>query len=337
MAAFEDSLYQCYSASAWGLKQFAPLSDVEQRAIASDVVLSAVEGIKVNLREFALGVLDVQDLVGPNGRTMDGPDTTVDDVLNRKRLHRAITDALRAFGSALDCLAAAAIGVLGLATSLHAASVATLLKLPKLPAGSTAGQAAARAATAECCRRHANASPPGWLAWALELRNAVVHRGHLSETWLPVPSGRSRSYVIRSDSPPHLLIRFEPHLRGRPWQPDMLTLTGTGTAGDQLVWLPEPATATLTELKTRIVPAVDEISTLLRAALFSDDRDAWVLPEQAWRFDRKPSRPRIVEAGAFEGFLPSYPVPRVDQFVVHPRSAQRLELAERVRVHGQAG
>ena len=73
LASLENQLYESYSVDGWGLYQFAGLADEEQRAVASDILLSATEGVKVNVREFALAVIDVQRLVGPNGRTMPGP------------------------------------------------------------------------------------------------------------------------------------------------------------------------------------------------------------------------------------------------------------------------
>ena len=111
----------------------------------------------------------------------------------------------------------------------------------------------------------------------------------------------------------------------------MLTLTGPGTAGEQLVWLPEPATATLCELQTRTVALIEEMCSVLEGVLLGD-RAGWLLPEGAWRLDRESRRSRIVHAQAFKGFDPDSPVPPVSEIRVHERSVPRLQLAERLRV-----
>jgi hypothetical protein len=128
-----------------------------------------------------LSHLDLESLVGPNGRRMPGPDTTIDEIIESKRLHRAITEFSRAFGSTLDCLSAAVIGVLGLPTSLQRAAGVTLLTLPPLGELAPAEQRVARDAMEAVFRAHTQEPPAGWVAWALELRDAVVHRGHLTQ------------------------------------------------------------------------------------------------------------------------------------------------------------
>lgn len=61
----EDLLYDRYSAAAWGFTHFAEITDEEQRAFAFDLVLSAVDGIEVDVREMALCLTDFAQVVGP--------------------------------------------------------------------------------------------------------------------------------------------------------------------------------------------------------------------------------------------------------------------------------
>jgi hypothetical protein len=49
LAGLTEALWDSYSADGWGLQQFVAIADKEQRAVASDLVLSAVEGIEVNV------------------------------------------------------------------------------------------------------------------------------------------------------------------------------------------------------------------------------------------------------------------------------------------------
>lgn len=326
-----DRLVDDYTVEGWGLAHFAAMSDDEQRAVSSDLVLSAVEGIQVNLRELAMSASDVERYSGPNGTTLPGPTTTLEEYLDHKRLHRAVTESVRAFGSTLDCLAAVTIGLLGLPSSLQAASGAALLTFPQLPDGAPKNQQALRRRAQMSFERMAEA-PPGWLAWALELRNAVVHRGHLTQVMLQRPSDALTRLHVRTNVPPQYLVRVEPHLRGRPWQPDMLTLSGPGSAADALIWLPEPAAVTVSEIQARAVTLVRVMCEELGDAL-SDEHVGLLVPEKQWRLERDPAKPKAQteRAARFTGFDPSYPMPPLGQMRVHPKSVPRLQLAERLR------
>jgi hypothetical protein len=111
----------------------------------------------------------------------------------------------------------------------------------------------------------------------------------------------------------------------------MLSLTGPETPADALIWLPEPTTATLREVKARTVAVAEEMAELL-VDLFTGGRTAWILPEAKWRLERATGRPREAKVAQFKGFEPDYPAPPPAEMRVHPRSAQRLELAERLRL-----
>lgn len=335
LGKLSEALFEAYTAEAWGFDQFSAIADEEQRAVASDLTLSAVEGVEVNLREMALCLIDLDELVGPNGRTMPGPETTVEELIDGKRTHRAVTDFTRAFGSNLDCLAAATIAVLCLPSSIQSASGASLLNVIELPAAAPASQQEARGRAANLIEAHAERDPAGWLAWMLELRNAVVHRGHLTGVWMTMPrKGSGPQLAVWSETGISHLIRMQPHLRGKPWQPDMLSLTGPETPANALIWLPEPTTATLREVKVRAVALAEELSELL-LDLFTGERTDWELPEAKWRLERVTGRPREAKAAQFKGFDPDYPAPPPSEMRVHPRSAQRLELAERLRQASQ--
>ncbi len=330
LKALSASVMEDYSAEGWGITQFSTIADTEQRAVASDLLVSAVEGVQANLRDLALCQIDLMQLVGANGRTMPGPDTTIDELIEMKRMRRAVTDFARAFGSTLDCLAAVVIATLGLPKSIHAASAASLLAMPTLPEDAPATQLEMRERLLACFTEHSEGDAPGWLAWVLELRDAVVHRGLLTNTWLTRPVRPGARVAVQTSSPIQYLIRMEPHLRGKPWQPDMFSLSGRGSAEDALVWLPEPATQTATEAKERAVALVDAVAALCHEAL-TGDRSGWILPERPWRMERITGKPRTAQAAEFRGFDQAYPVPPPAEMRVHRRSAARLVLAEQLR------
>lgn len=325
----EDALYDDYSSDGWGLRRFAALQDEEQRAVASDLVISAVEGVQVNLREMALCDLDLQDLIGPNGRCMPGPDTTIDELLDAKRLHRAITDFARAFGSTLDCLAATTIGVLGLPSSIQQASGGNLITLPEFRDAVPRHQDAYRKRVESVLNEHRAAEPAGWLEWTLELRNAVVHRGHLTQVYLPRRRRQGPQIAVATSTPPQYLVRMEPHLRAQPWLPDMLSLSTPGPA-EAAIWLAEPAHHTTANLKARLIALIEGLASEL-AATVQTDASGWNFPASNWALTRTSRRARTTAAAQFHGFDRSYPVPPTSQIRAHPRSAGRLELAKQLR------
>lgn len=325
----ENDLYEALDAEKWGLHQFEGIVDEEQRAVASDLVLSAVEGISVNLREMAISRLDLLTAVGPNGRTMPNRDTTVEEVLESERAHRSMTDFARAVGSTMDCLAAAVIGIAALPASIHRASSADLLALPELSADIPASQQEARSRISGAIIEHSD-NPDGWLAWILEFRDAVVHRGHLTATHLPMPPMNIEQFPVVTRRGMASLLRFEPHLRARPWQPDMLSLTGAPAEGENPIWLSEPTATTVEGILKRINELVNRVAVLLREILVGE-REGWILPARSWHLGREITRPRTVAAVQFTGFDPDYPVAQPTAIRAHSRSAARLEIAEKVR------
>lgn len=88
---------------------------------------------------------------------------------------------LRAWGSALDCLGCAVVGVAGLPTGLVRADAGTARQsLAKESLGVTVLEDLQSALAAA----EAKAGPPGWRQWLLDMRNTVVHRGRRAPVWL---------------------------------------------------------------------------------------------------------------------------------------------------------
>jgi hypothetical protein len=89
-----------------------------------------------------------------------------------------ITGCVRALGSALDCLAAVAVGVLRMPFSIQRASFVDLTKaIPaKTLAAATPKQQQLWTAIAQLCETHRRKPPAGWLDWLSGMRNLNVHR-----------------------------------------------------------------------------------------------------------------------------------------------------------------
>ncbi len=210
--------------------RYGSIADTTQRAVASDLLVSLLDGAKTALLDLALASARYGELLGANGRTMPGPMTSIDDRVALAQMESASTEAFRALGSAFDCLAALVVLIVGVPAPVQRAEGSWLIQRPTgspiAPAQDVAWTAVHDAVAASA------ADPPGWLAWALETRNAVVHRGKLLRTWMMRPGRRpgTPQLWIRTETPTHYLIRVEEHLRRRPWLPDMHALIEGGTS-----------------------------------------------------------------------------------------------------------
>lgn len=319
-----------YEPEQWGISRFRAIEDVEERAVASDLLISLCEGAKTALLDLAIASQRYTDLLGPNGRTMPGPETRLAERVELAQMDGASTECFRALGSTLDCLAGLSVLIIGMPLSVQRAEGSWLLRRPNgrpAPHPQEERWNSIVAAVSE----QADIFQPGWLAWALEARNAVVHRGQLLRVWLNRPSQRrpgNPQFLVRTRTPAQYLIRVEQHLRRRPWLPDMHALVGGRDINE--LWLTEPAQVTLDDLRRRV--------SELAAAVASSLADTWDTamatfewPVESWQLDPRGSGWRIELAERFAGFEPSYPVPPPDQIRMHGDSAKRPALAQRLR------
>ncbi|MEA2188624.1 MAG: hypothetical protein QOK16_3635 [Solirubrobacteraceae bacterium] len=245
--AFIAALDSELSADAWGYPQLAEVEDVEQRARVSDQLLSAASGLRDALTDVHISVREFIEQTGPNGLPFADGDDTLNDMLGSEQLQRALASFFRSVGTALDCLAACAIVVARLPVSVQMADINVLIKLDAeeehkkvFRNGVPAEQRGLWRDLASC---HANASAAGprdWLAWALETRNALTHRGRVTSIYVPRPvSGQLR---VDRKLGPHR-FRYDLHLRRRPWLPEIESMLAAGRYPD--TWISEPAQQTI--------------------------------------------------------------------------------------------
>jgi hypothetical protein len=161
----------------------------------------------------------------------------------------AITGCVRAMGSALDCLAAVAIGVLRTPTSITRASfgqLANFVKSKKAQNGTQRQQQAWRDWT-HLVQNHENALPGGWFAWLQSMRNLNIHRGRQVHTLVQRLRANDAPQMVVFDADPMTLqrhaARFDLHLRNRPDLPDLQDFITAQKTED--LWIAEPATTTL--------------------------------------------------------------------------------------------
>jgi hypothetical protein len=327
------SIADDFKADTGGLSRYAAIEDLATRAELSDSLLIALEGAREGLLALALRQRQHAALLGPNGRTMPAPDSSVAEAVELLDLDVSATDCFRAAGSAMDCMAAAAVLICGLPLPPARAEGGWLLTMPSIPRQFSATSRDAFEAIIAEVRVAGDHPAAGWLAWTMETRNAVVHRGPLLGMWLTRPGAGpgTPKLLVRADTPVHLLLRMEPHLRSAPWSSDMHELA---TSKDlETLFLPEPAQVTLAAVQEGISRVVETVAALLLNMLSEPPR---IPPVAAWaRPEREPSA-RVQDASRFAGIDPTYPTPPIDQIRMHGNSAERLVLAETLRASGSA-
>ncbi len=331
-----QSVISDYSAEGWGLGRFSAIADVIDRAVASDLLVSSLEGVSTALTAMGLRHKRYVALLGPNGRTMPGAHTTLDDHLEFAELDACTVDCFRAVGSALDCMAAAAVLMVGVPTSVQRAEGSWLLRLPRstlsrLPTAQLAAWERISGSTVT----EGDSPAEGWLAWAIETRNAVLHRGTLLRMWTNRPAGSSRQpkLILRTEEHPATLMRVEQHLRREPWIPDMHAIPGSRELSD--MWIAESAQRTLRYVSEGMLRIVERVAGDLSELWAADLGFVW--PHKAWGLRRRDDEWRAKSAARFRGFEPDYPTPSSSQVRLHPDSAVRAVLAERVRTAPQGG
>jgi|GEM_PF-2906286 len=332
LVALSKRVIEDYDPNVWGLRRLRGIDDVTERAVASDLVVSSLAGVTTAVIDVGLRQHQHAKLLGPNGRTMPGPTTTIGDHLEGVEMDACVTDCVRAIGSVLDCLAATTALLTGAPLKVQRAEGTWFLRRPdqkKRPVANEA-QEIAWDAVADGVREEGNTPAPGWLAWALETRNAVVHRGQLLRTWLNRPSRRAgvSRLLVRTETDPAYLMRMEPHMRRTPWLPDMHALTSTGGAAASM-WLPEPTQRTLEYLREGTVRIAERVARELTTT-WEAGPDGFIWPTETWDLGRREDGWRIELAAQFAGFELDYPTPPPAQLRLHPESAVRAKLAQKL-------
>jgi hypothetical protein len=163
--------------------------------LIGDYMVAVTDGIPANVLEAALHVRELglaeERLAerfrvharagGPPG-TIPTPESPADELpLILIPMH--IAGAFRAMATALDCLAAVVVSVVGLRFALIRASWGPVMKDLQRLADSSETEPAGMSRQGEFARQFLRvldeSGPSGWLQWTLDLRNMVVHRARI--------------------------------------------------------------------------------------------------------------------------------------------------------------
>jgi hypothetical protein len=290
LRALDDRLNADFRAADGG---YASLGDLPmpQRAVVSDQILVGAQGVIRNLAEARLHEQDINSLLADG---VPFAEATPKAHAQSTRVDLSFVGFFRGVGSALDCLAATAIGVLRLPMSIRRASFPGLLSL----SDDVARQQPAWTAFKELLSRHAE-DPPGWLHWTVEMRHALMHRPRLMSLllpresappvlWLPAPAAR---LLMRER------LRFDPHFRRRPWLPDMQHLADPYLGGLPNAVFGEKATQTTCGCFEAANRLSEAMATLLLEKWDDAEVEALAPPVGPWSLEP----PRPIEFNGFVG------------------------------------
>lgn len=301
LSSFRADSHASISSKDWGFPQLADLTDVDQRALVSDQLLSAIDGLVDALVDAAITARDVDAHAGPAGLPYPNAADSLNDMLRYERLRASVAGFFDAVGTALDCLAAILIVVGRVPLSVQRADFTQLSRLD--PAKPHSG------AFSEPVPEHQHdlweqlvaeldvppdKGPTDWLNWSLEIRNALTHRGRVTNVYLPRRiSGRIAVPPTRT---PQSLYRYDLHLRSWPWLPAIEgMLAGTDLPAS---WLDEPAGRTIAGLFSELVNYAERVVRWANDCWTDPVQQTLVPPVRRWVL---PSPPQLQFAGVNPG------------------------------------
>lgn len=114
------------SSEDWGYRHLSDIADVDQRALVSDQLRSAADGLMDALVDAAISAYEVHQETGPTGLPYATAQDSLNDMLRFQQLRRAVAGFFNAAGTALDCLSAVLIVVAHVPLSVQRADFAQL-------------------------------------------------------------------------------------------------------------------------------------------------------------------------------------------------------------------
>lgn len=315
-----------------GFEQFTDITDEAERAVASDQVAQSARALGENLLEAQLHYEALKEIFGGEGLPYPSGADPKEYARQGAEIDMHLTGIVRALGSALDCLAAVAIGVLRIPRSLQRAGLPTLTADLR---DQILGKGKSRSENQEKSWQQfydliegATASQPaGWFDWLMGMRNLNVHRARLTRVMLGRPKDEHPVLVVFASEPIDLAkdARFDLHLRKRPHLPDAQDFISASKFED--LFLNETADTTLFGVLHITAVFLEEAADFLLAAWRQIPGKLEDFPTPVGRWGLEPD-----DARPFDGVAPgSKNMDAYEQLRGHPELAKRLGIAERLR------
>ena len=198
------------SVDSHGISWWQPFLEKRERILIADHLLECPRAVIHNLVEANLHFLEAKSAWADHARRMSRvfdaggnvalpPYTRGADDLPERLASLHIAGAFRAVGSVLDCLAALAIGVLPVPVSIIKADFRSLRSWLRGERAKGVARSARQTEFRDALEASITASgPPGWLEWADDYRNTLVHRPRRIELYVLRPE----SFIVDSQSRP---------------------------------------------------------------------------------------------------------------------------------------
>jgi hypothetical protein len=313
-----------------GVGWWAPHPGRKRRILISDYLWQAVHSIQTNLVEAALHLWEARDAWDresaaiadvpqwtPNGKlrpVMPSITTPMDEMPGAlAQLH--VAGFFRAIGSAVDCAGAAVVGVAGLRTPILRADMKVARQAFAHVKGAGPGPDRQRVLQRRIDELIEQAGPQGWLAWATDYRNMLVHRARrTSVRFLDLP----KPVLVDRQSRPIVRARAVPLLPVDPARSEIEVLLHHHLQP----YIEEEGGRVLDAVLESTRGLVDRVAAEL-GVLWAERKANPALitqPKEQWPDVTAPAQ-------TFLGYAPkSYPL-SMDTMVTSPSAAQRIKAA----------
>ncbi len=304
--------------SPYGIGWWAPHPGTSRRILNSDQLYACVASVSANMIEAALHWLEYQDFAERDSERFadivqirDGkfdvvlprPRNALEE-LSREMVVMHVAGITRALSAALDCLAGVIIGVIAIPAPILTADLGRKIRefFTKIGQGTTDGERV----QADFYRRFseviASVGPDGWLQWALDFRNMLVHRGRRLESGQFVPK---LPQIYGPDGKPVLRYRRLTYLPRNPSMSDVEVWRETPMTSMrdplEVLVLAEDATQTLGGLLDSTKAMISETAKLLIDVWKWRRDNPQILTQPAAQW---PKGAATAAASAFQGYAP---------------------------------
>ena len=325
-----DAVFDDLDGTTFGIGWWTSMPTRERILVADHLVLS-LHSVQVNLidaRLHFLGALDSWEreqsfrarsvVVGRSGLPeVNLPKiTSAHDELAEHQAQLHVVGLFRAAGSALDCLGAAMAIILALPIDVQ--RKATLQSVRNSLKRKEPWNTEASAFRGSFEQTIMKAGPAGWLDWALDYRNLLVHRARRTELVLIEPT----SHVLGPDGRPVARANLRRQLARQPELSDIEAFTRMRTTPPVLT---EDAESTLNGLLESLGFTIAEASRSLLGVWRRRRASPGSIPQPAEKWERvAPS----TETTPFSGYNPGTVPFRVTQITMPQAGLTRLRAAD---------
>lgn len=236
------------------------------------------------------------------------------DLLERQRVDMDIKGTMSSLCSALDCLAALIVGVMGLEQDLRKADIVPALNACRKVSASPEDP---RFKFVSCILRELqDAGPTGWHKYLVDFRNMILHRGRRMSFGTLIPSPQTD--IRRGGQTPKIHTRVVHYLASWP----NLSEVEMWSQG-HIYPLEETGQTTIKGLVESVLRFVNGVSGALVECWIERSKNPSLIvqPKNQWKYQRP-----ILGEG-FQGYLPGSEKHEANSIIGNPSLIVRMKMA----------